>query len=305
MRRAKLSLLPDPQAEETFGSWLGRCAVAHQCLGVEEFVAGVWKHADLTNGQCFEASGPRDWDTNPSKQLIQTLAATTSLEEDRLRKLVVRRIPSTLPPVQRDAYCGQCFVEDLASGPIYVRREWIDGWTIHCNRHQCLLGEYPITSVNLSLAPLLPTAKRLHRDKELRYGAYGIASVRDCLEGYSFRYTRSWPPAVSMKFLDDPKARSQLLQLGVKSSEAFVLFGEIGRARQDLSHWTDWTGQPLTALNARHPLAPVFHRVRTAYLLALYLDFGGSKYYLDRKVVRLAVERTFRVEGDARFWDRV
>jgi hypothetical protein len=62
----------------------------------------------------------------------------------------VRRGPATLPLGYRDSYCPQCFLSDIATQGSYIRRAWLDAWTITCSAHGCLLSGISNNGFNLS-----------------------------------------------------------------------------------------------------------------------------------------------------------
>jgi hypothetical protein len=134
--KSKLPFLPGPILDETFGSWLWRCAAQYHTSpgrfanSVMETVGGTPLGWDV------------DWDVAPPRRLLAALAKLSNFKVSELKYLIVPSISTTLPRAFRDAYCPKCFGDDLAGGVIYFRKVWLDAWTIVCPLHGCLLGRF-------------------------------------------------------------------------------------------------------------------------------------------------------------------
>ena len=95
-----MPLIPDPIDDETFGSWLERCAVSHRCGSRKQLVDWVLAF----DGVDLDQTGV-DWDTEPPPRVLNALSRRTRFSVADLQRLVVRRGPSVLRYRERDAYC--------------------------------------------------------------------------------------------------------------------------------------------------------------------------------------------------------
>jgi hypothetical protein len=87
-----LNLIEHPYLDETFGSWLHRCAEDYYTTKTH-FVAAVLNMA----GEAPIRAG-MDWDIAPPPQLLQALAKLSPLSLAELEYLVSPQTPATLPP---------------------------------------------------------------------------------------------------------------------------------------------------------------------------------------------------------------
>lgn len=133
--------LPTLFDDECLSSWLRRCAYKYRFKTSWDFILGLLALDRLT----LEA-GPYDWDTAPPLVVLQILEERTGVAMERLTQRL--STPEfSLRPGEKDAYCPECFVEDVAKGEVYVRREWINPWIVSCSRHRCPLGCYAARSL--------------------------------------------------------------------------------------------------------------------------------------------------------------
>ena len=131
----RLPLLPDPFLDETFGSWIRRCAEAYRA-SIHEFIHSLFP------GSPEQTLRDTDLDTAPPKVLVDALCARTPHIRTELTRLIVPGGSATLGPKFRDAYCAECLQQDLHRGAYYMRRTWLDAWVIVCPRHDCLMGKF-------------------------------------------------------------------------------------------------------------------------------------------------------------------
>lgn len=134
---ARIPLLPRALKDETFGSWLRRCAVSHRQRDVLAFATSILSLEGLP-----PAESSTDWDCDPPHALVQILNERGRLPLDQLHELIVPQTDDTLSPLDRDAYCPDCFRTDMADRAIHRRRQWLDSWTMTCSIHGCLLWSY-------------------------------------------------------------------------------------------------------------------------------------------------------------------
>lgn len=290
-----LPLVPTPFLDESFGSWLRRCAEAY--VMTEEQFEGSVIALDETERPC----GDCDWDTEPHAALLESLTRHTPYRLAELQSLVCARGPSTLPPAMRDGYCPECFAEDRRRGAYYMRRAWLDAWSFWCPVHRCVLGvfqreEYekapPLTSnpiesifgrfagekmalrVNPSVSPVaLPADSHVKRGDGLPDGRAG---------------TRWLEPAIFQSLV----GRDLLLFMGSAAADP-VYFHLFGRSRFWNQVWHDAGRRPRNWPQISHPLGDIRIRVEAAFLATLIWrcmksmdDEGGSAYGAVRRALR-------------------
>jgi hypothetical protein len=133
----RIPLLPKSLQDETFGSWLRRCAVSHRQRDVAAFAASILSLEGLP-----PAKSSTDWDCDPPLGLVQILNERGRIPLDQMHQLIVPQTDDTLVLADRDAYCPECFRIDMADRAIHRRRQWLDAWTMTCSVHGCLLWSY-------------------------------------------------------------------------------------------------------------------------------------------------------------------
>lgn len=138
--------MPAPYLDETFGSWFARAAANYHTD-----VRGLASALVSMDGQRL----PRhlDLDTSPPEELLAALTRHSALRHSELERLIAIPGGSTLPQRHRDAYCGECLREDRERGIVYMRRAWLDAWTLVCDRHGCVLGRFEPIEYRVSEPP--------------------------------------------------------------------------------------------------------------------------------------------------------
>lgn len=271
VRCSPLPLVPTPFIDESFGSWLQRCTVAHRQASIHDFVASLL---------LMEGMGPPapncDWDCDPPQFLLKVLADRTGTPLSALRELVVQARSGILRPAERDAYCPLCFAEDIKRRAVYRRRAWLDSWTLTCATHGCLLGSYEEVAHAKSGRA---ASRELTPSDQVRLGTTTLGYVT----GFS-------PPSVwwtqlhhlprgartadvaQGRWLDPEMCRGELgrdlvLLAGSHLAEDlyYLLFADV---RRDSMCWRDERGKFVNWPNLRFPLARTRARLMAAYIAA-------------------------------------
>jgi hypothetical protein len=268
--RRWLPMLPSPFLDETFGSWWHRAADAYHTTERELACAIV------ALDQRELARGEIDWDTAPPTELLGALAAHSPFRADELRHLIVAPGPATLAPWQRDAYCPECLEQDRRDGAIYIRRSWLDAWTLRCETHACLLGALSLyeyaqpasvqRSGGYAVFDLALPLEPLRIDPSVApfvVPTLGCAAPSHLVDADGI--AQSWlPPAM----LNSVVGRDLVLFMG--SSEADVLYYRLlGRTRHRKEVWHDGDHRALPLTDVDHPHAPIAVRLEAAYLASL------------------------------------
>lgn len=122
--------------DECLSSWISRCALKYGFPTSRDFVLGLLALDRLTL-----EPGLYDWDSAPPLVVLQAIERRGGLP---MAQLTQRLAPSgtSLRPGEKDAYCPECFKEDVMRGEVYLRTEWINPWIVSCRRHACPLGCY-------------------------------------------------------------------------------------------------------------------------------------------------------------------
>lgn len=272
-----LPLICHPYLDETFGSWLHRCADAY-CTTTGRF-------ADSVLAMAGEApiTATVDWDAAPPPQLLRALTKVSPFTPSELEYLVVPATPATLPPQYRDTYCPTCFVEDSNRGPPYFRRAWLDAWTIHCPTHGCLLGRYSAyeylgshretTRFPGGLRAASSSARRAAKRPSVR--AVQLPPLHGGEDDHWARYFDQ--PWFDARMLKEHIGRDLFALVG--SEEANCLFSELfGFPRPIPYTWHRDDRDALWWPGISHPIASIDARVNVAYLASLLWHcFEGSE----------------------------
>ncbi len=211
--------LPEPAEDESFSSWLNRCAIAYGHDTEWQFLKSIcgtrWR-----NGMPLIT----DFDVNPPDRLIELLVTRTRFSRRALEDMLALDPRTTLTPEWRTSYCPQCFAIDVEKGPIYRRRIWDNAWTVSCVRHGCWLGErlkpeeyYSHTPFNLPDPILSPAnqekygvlskgwivAPQIRRPRNQRASAQSVW-LDDTFNNYwdTCRWGRNLPVTLSPRFND-------------------------------------------------------------------------------------------------------
>jgi hypothetical protein len=267
-----LPLVPAPFLDESFGSWLHRCA---QCYVVTEF---TFASAAMALDDKPPPSARCDWDTEPSVELLETLARHTPFRLAELRHLVHPKGPATLAPSMRDAYCPKCFADDQRSGLYYTRRAWLDAWSIWCPAHQCLLGvfrrdEYE-KAPQLKMEPIevLFGGQYEGHEHPLRVNPTvsavplplqsHAADVREML--HRFSQTAWFDPAMMRSIV----GRDLLMLMGSAAADR-LYFELFGYPRLWNQVWHDADRRARIWPQIEHPLGGISIRIEAAFLASL------------------------------------
>jgi hypothetical protein len=311
--RRWLPMLPSPFLDETFGSWWHRAANAYQTTewDLADAILGLDKHR-LPRGEI-------DWDTAPPPALLQALVAHSPFREDELRHLIVPAGPATLAPWQRDAYCPACLEQDRQEGALYVRRSWLDSWTIRCDSHACLLGTFSLYEY-VQHKPARPSGQDVFCDllalrEPLRVNpsvtpfvvpAVRIANRCRALDGDGS--AQSWLPQAMLHSI---VGRDLVLLMG--SSATDVLYCHlVGHPRPSNAVWHDQERRASALSAVMHPLGPIATRLEASYLAGLLwrcLFPGDAQLSSDRTAVASMLRQGMRssarsVEGLTYRWPR-
>ncbi|HEV2702905.1 MAG TPA: TniQ family protein [Steroidobacteraceae bacterium] len=274
----RLALIPSPFGDETFGSWLHRCAEAHHTT-----VRGFANAVLALNSQPHIATRV-DWDTAPPPQLLDALAGHSALSLSELECLLVHPGPATLPPVFRDSYCPKCLQEDLVRCALHFRRSWLDAWALTCPIHGCLLGRFSrfeygrrgeLTHFPGGTWPASKTDRPTADNPIVRPVA--LFHLRgDSGAGVELPYVLQ--PWLDPTMLHSLVGRDLIMIAG--SEQAQCLHRELfGFCRPLPFVWRDGVGKTVWWPQVRHPLAGIEVRVMAAYVAsALWHCFLGSKW---------------------------
>jgi hypothetical protein len=130
--RARLNLAPRLRDDETLSSWLERVAGAYG-MRLGDFARWLGYRDLVSYGQPLI-----DLDVSPPADLAAIMGQHTGISAHVIEGYRLTGL-DVLPLRLRRAFCPQCWLED---GP-YRRREWSNGWSLVCTRHQQLLIEKP------------------------------------------------------------------------------------------------------------------------------------------------------------------
>jgi hypothetical protein len=262
---AWLPLVPVPFLDESFGSWLRRCA--------EGYVTTEYEFASAVLALDHKAPPAKtcDWDTEPSAELLESLARRTPYHRAELEYLVAPQGPSLLPRSMRDGYCPQCFADDQPRGNYYTRRAWLDAWSIWCPAHRCLLGEFKREEYQVIPVVTYPGIETLfgdaneHAAQPLRVNP-SVASVAipptDLTD-----HPIPWLDRIGVSGWFDPAMLQSVvgrdLMIYMGSAAASGLFSKLfghGRFWKDL--WHDGDRKPHCWPEFIHPIGPIRPRRR-------------------------------------------
>ena len=261
------TMLPD----ETFGSWLRRCAVSHRHRSVSDFAASILSLEGIALPPIST-----DWDCNPPHTLVEVLSHRGGLPLAKLRALIVPTTPDTLRPRERDAYCPVCFKADLKQRAIHQRRDWLNAWTMTCAVHGCVLWSYE--QVAHARAPR-QQFRTLIAPEQIRLGTVKLGYVT----GFSPPYA-CWAPSLGMSrrerdlklsqghwldpnLLTSDVGRSLVLLCGSQEADSiyYVLFGA---PRSQEYCWQKDLREGQGAPQATSPRAQIRARLTAAYTAA-------------------------------------
>ena len=274
-------LQPAPFLDETLGSWVRRCADAYRTT------AYGYIHAIVHPATTLHQDELPDLDTSPPKALMRALCTTSGLAQDELAHLVVQPGPWTLRPSDRDAYCPICMTEDLREGRWYIRRAWLDAWTLVCPRHGCLMAEFkqagdaptdvraaakPINTVRLFAVPELrktvapaPAANVVHLPK-MRVAHVAMQFVWN--SGISH-----WLDPLMLSTL---VGRDLVMLLGSSSGD-YLYKCLYGYSRTWDQTWHDAHGKAFDWGLIHHPIAAIRTRLQAAYMAGvIWQALGGT-----------------------------
>jgi hypothetical protein len=264
----RVPLQPTPFLDETFGSWLRRCASTYR-MTVHDYVLAIIKAGTRINSRAM-----LDFDTSPPVELLRALAAASGLAPAELEYLVVPATPWALRPTERDACCSMCLCEDLGAGTAYVRRAWLDAWTLVCLKHGCPMAEYRVLDEQAKSRPPQSPAISLHRASS-RPGSPSIIAIPIILPSV-LEATDSGVVTGRLGVADwlDPNmlhsvaGRDLVMFCGSCSSDYLYkrLFG-FSRRRDQV--WHDSDGNVLELSDVHHPRGTVRLRIHAAYLASL------------------------------------
>jgi hypothetical protein len=267
----RIPLLPPCLSDETFGSWLRRCAVSHRQRNVWEFAESIL----ASEGEPAPARDI-DWDCAPPEALVHILSERGRIPIHDLQGLITHKTKDTLRPSERDAYCPICFQSDVARRAIYRRRQWLDAWTMTCSVHGVLLWSYePVARAKApgeQMRALLETEQIRLGTTTLGY-VTGFSPPEACwspLRGLS-RRERDLRLAeghwLDRELLTTQVGRSLVLLCGSRKAESvyYVLFGS---ARRDPFCWSDDLSASLEAPLVASPMAAIRVRLTATYTAA-------------------------------------
>jgi hypothetical protein len=270
--RRWLPLVPAPFLDESFGSWLRRCADSYV---VTEF---AFASTVMALDEKPPPSARCDWDTEPPAELLDSLARHTPFRLAELRHLIHPKGPATLAPSMRDAYCPKCFVDDQRAGLYYTRRAWLDAWSIWCPVHECLLGvfqrdEYEKTP-KLKMEPIevLFGGQYEGHEHPLRVNPTvsavplpiqsHSADVRELL--HRFSQTAWFDPAMMRSIV----GRDLSILMGSAAADR-MHFELYGYPRLWNQVWHDSEGRARIWPQIEHPLGGIGIRIEAAFLASL------------------------------------
>jgi hypothetical protein len=269
--KPRIPLLAAMLPDETFGSWLRRCAVSHRHRSVSDFAASI-----LSLEGVPLATDSVDWDCDPPPALVEVLSHRGRLPLAQVRALIVPATSDTLRPRERDAYCPACFQADLKQRAIHRRRDWLNAWTMTCSTHGSLLWSYE--QVAHAKAPKAQW-RSLIAPEQVRLGTVKLGYVT----GFSPHYA-CWSPSLGMsrqardlklsqgrwldpKLLTTDVGRSLIMLCGSPQADSiyYVLFGS-PRSRQFC--WPEDIDRRQSDPPATSPRANIRARLTAAYTAA-------------------------------------
>jgi hypothetical protein len=294
MINLKLPLLPSPQVDETFGSWIFRAAASYHTTPREfaRAIAPAEHHSAL-----YEC----DFDTQPPATLLDALATHSIFRRSELERLIVHPTPSTLAPFHRDAYCPDCMREDRERGSIYFRRAWLDAWALHCERHQCLLGrfeplEYRAAEQATAHKPFPRTPEPFRRNPS-------VIPVRlPHLRGRPFM-RRELSSSVLADALRHIAGRDLVLIMGSQNANA-VVYRLTGIARQWNAVWHRQDRLPVLLSQIEHPQGGIELRVSALILASLVRQFVWGKSPITQEHEQLASSTAALIAPFLHRWPR-
>lgn len=267
----RIPLLMPMLPNETFGSWLRRCAVSHRHKSVADFALSILSLEGLSL-----PSHDIDWDCDPPPALLEILCRRGRLPLAQLQEAVVSGTQEVLRPRERDAYCPICFQSDLERHAIHRRRDWLNSWTMTCAVHGCLLWSYEHVAFARATRE---QSRTLVAEEQIRLGMERVGHVT----GFSPPYA-CWSPLrdisrrdrdlklsegrwLDRALLTSEAGRSLLLLCGSRKADSiyYVLFGV---ARPEDLCWTDELNDGPIAQPARSPRANIRARLTSAYTAA-------------------------------------
>jgi hypothetical protein len=269
--RRWLPWAPAPFLDESFGSWLHRCAEGY---AVSEF---AFASAVLALDQKPPPLGKCDWDTEPPAELLESLARHTPYRLSELEELVTPIRPSTLPPSMRDGYCPICLQEDQRRGTYYMRRAWLDAWMIRCPMHQCVFGQFQREELEktpaASVRPIDILFGRRYEGQEqiLRVNpSVSSATLRPCaviseLRARIDELSSSW---FEPSMLQSIVGRDLVMWMGSAAADP-LYYDLFGTSRLWDQVWHDSQRRPLIWPQIDHPLGRIESRVVAALLADL------------------------------------
>lgn len=143
--------IPEPFDDETFGSWFRRLA-AFQGSTRERLAAALLGTAPFSMREALDI----DWDLNPPAGLIETVALSIHWPIERLKSLIPPPSPHYLRVGHRGVYCHRCWEEDLRMLRVHERRQWMNPWSLRCERHCEALSEFkPCSELSQHFAAVL------------------------------------------------------------------------------------------------------------------------------------------------------
>jgi hypothetical protein len=271
----RLVLIPNPFADETFGSWLHRCAQAYHTTvrGFANAVLALDGHPRITSHM--------DWDTAVPNALLDSLAAHSMLSRSELECLLAPAGPATLPKAFRDSYCPLCFQEDSAHTAIYMRRQWLDAWTIGCSTHGCLLCRFSaLNSERFTTSAPSPQAifSSIDADQVIRSHPTDLLPPFRSVRGCEFPMPYSHQPWLHPQMLKTTHGRDLMMAAGSEPADDLhrALFGI---SRPPAYVWKEADGTPGGWPKLRHPLAGIDVRICAAYMAsALWHAYADTKW---------------------------
>jgi TniQ len=143
----RMAAVPEPFADESFGSWLARLADAHFTTRAELARALL-----AESGESGVKVDEIDYNSQPPVGFIEALSKRTGRTRSDLEDMLVPTALAILPcgTGESGPYCPSCWREDHARGSRYIRRQWCERWTVLCEVH-----EIPLRASRLSVERLL------------------------------------------------------------------------------------------------------------------------------------------------------
>ncbi len=138
-RRAALPGAPALARGETPSSWLDR-VMALYGLRRDEF----WGETNMALSKARVARLRRaDLDQDIDLWASHVCASAVNVTITKLRRATASLPKWILAPRARNAYCPDCFDEELRAGCIpHFKREWTAAWSTHCTQHGCPLSSW-------------------------------------------------------------------------------------------------------------------------------------------------------------------